>query len=146
MRPDSPHGFSLLEIMIVVAIVAVLATIALPSYADYIRRARILEAVARLSDARAHMEEFFLDQRSYVDAAGSCGAPAPAAAAADAFALACTATTTHFVYTATGAAAKGMDAFSFSIDETGAKGTLSVPRNWSRTADCWTVRADGSCA
>lgn len=146
MSRDSAEGFSLLETMIVVAIVAVLATIALPSYADYIKRARILEAVGRLSDARAHMEEFFLDQRSYVDGAGSCGAPAPAAASADAFSLACTATATTFTYTATGAAAKGMDAFAFTIDEMGAKATLSVPRNWSRTADCWTIRADGTCA
>lgn len=146
MRRDSTHGFTLLETMVVVAIVAVLATIALPSYADYIKRARILEAVGRLSDARARMEEFFLDQRSYVDAAGSCGAPAPAAATADAFALGCIATATTFTYTATGTAAKGMDAFAFTIDETGAKATLSVPLNWARTADCWTIRADGTCA
>ena len=146
MNNVSIRGFRLLETMIVVAIVAVLATIALPSYADYIKRARIMEAVGRLSDARAHMEEFFLDQRSYVDAAGTCGAPAPASSAADAFALGCTATATTFTYTATGAAAKGMDAFAFTIDQAGTKATLSVPRNWLRTPDCWTLRADGSCA
>jgi type IV pilus assembly protein PilE len=91
------------------------------------------------------MEEFFLDQRTYLDGSGSCGAPVPTAAATDSFALACTATATSFTYSATGAAAKGMDAFAFTIDDTGAKATLSVPRNWARTANCWTVRADGSC-
>ena len=58
-------GFTLLETMVVVTIVATLASIALPSYAGYVRRSRILEAVARLSDARARMEEYYLDQRTY---------------------------------------------------------------------------------
>lgn len=143
-RPQR-SGFSLIEAMIVVAIVAVLATIALPSYAAYVQRARILEAVGRLSDARARMEEYFLDQRSYVDAAGHCGVAAPAAGAAEAFALTCAGTATTFTYTAAGTSGKGMDAFVFTIDQGGAKVTVSVPAGWARTADCWTIRADGLC-
>lgn len=145
MKRRRSRGFSLLETMIVVAIVAVLATIAVPSYAGYMKRARILDAVARLADARARMEEYFLDQRSYADDNGRCGVPAPAADAADAFTLACSATAGTFMYTATGNAAKGMDAFVFTIDHTGAKATVSVPADWARTADCWTIRADGLC-
>ena len=135
----------MLETMIVVAIIAILAAVALPSYAGYVKRAHILEAVARLSDARERMEEYFQDERTYVDGAGRCGAPPPLAGTADAFALTCTATSTTFTYTATGLVAKGMDSFAFSIDQNGAKATLSVPRDWSRTADCWTIRADGLC-
>jgi type IV pilus assembly protein PilE len=146
MNPTFRHGFSLLETMIVVAIIAGLATIALPSYAVYVKRARLLEAVADLSNARARMEEYFLDQRTYVDDSGACGIPAPAAGIADAFSLACTATATAFIYTATGAAGKGMNGFVYTIDQSGARATLSVPPGWSRTADCWTIRADGSCA
>jgi len=144
MTRDRRQGFSLIETMIVVAIIAVLATIALPSYAAYIKRARILEAVARLSDARARMEEYFLDQRSYVDNGGRCGVLA-AAGSADAFSLTCAATATTFTYTATGDAGKGMAGFIYTIDQAGAKATLSLPAPWSRTADCWTIRADGSC-
>ena len=136
----------MLETMIVVAIVAILAAVALPSYASYVKRAHILEAVARLSDAREQMETYFQDSRSYVDAGGGCGAPPAAAGTADAFALTCTATATAYVYTATGLASKGMDAFAFSIDQNGARATLSVPPGWTRTADCWTMRADGFCA
>ena len=138
-------GFTLLELMVVVAIIGTLAAIAVPAYANYVKRGRILEAVARLADARARMEEYFLDQRAYVDAAGNCGvAPAPAGPA-DAFAVACDATTTTFTYTATGLAAKGMAAFAYAIDQTGAKTTLSLPPGWSRAAGCWTIRADGLC-
>ena len=53
--------------------------------------------------------------------------------------------TVTFTYTATGQGARGMSAFVYSIDEAGAKATVSVPSGWQRTADCWTIRADGSC-
>ena len=61
MRARS-SGFTLLETMVVVAIVAVLAAVAVPSYAGYVKRSHILEAVARLSDARARMEDYFQDE------------------------------------------------------------------------------------
>ena len=146
MKRARRSGFTLLEVMLVVAIVAILAAIALPTYADYVRRSRILEAVARLSDAHARMEEYFLDQRTYVDAGGRCGAAPVTPAPADAFAVSCLATSATFTYTATGLGAKGMDAFAYSIDQAGARATVSLPYGWSRTADCWTIRADGSCA
>jgi type IV pilus assembly protein PilE len=139
------RGFTMLEIMLVVAIIGTLAAIAVPSYADYVRRSRILDAVARLADARARMEEYFLDQRSYVDAGGRCGVPPPTGTAGDAFALACEASANAYTYTATGLPAKGMAAFTYSIDQAGAKTTVSLPAGWSRGTDCWTIRADGLC-
>lgn len=138
-------GFTILETMIVVAIVAILAAVAVPSYAGYVQRAHILEAAARLSDAREQMEAYFQDTRAYVDDAGGCGAAPPAVRTADAFALTCTATSTTYTYTATGLAAKGMEAFVFTIDQDGVRATLSTPRRWQRSADCWTLRADGLC-
>lgn len=139
------RGFTVLETMIVVAIVAILAAVALPSYASYVKRAHILEAVARLSDAREQMETYFQDARSYADASGACGVAPASPGSGDAFALACTATATTFVYTASGLAAKGMEGFVFTVDQNGARATVSVPGGWSRTADCWTLRADGFC-
>jgi type IV pilus assembly protein PilE len=144
LRPTR-GGFTLIEAMIVTAIIAILAAVALPSYTTYVRRSHILEAVARLADARARMEEFFQDERTYVDAGGGCGAAPNAPAPPDAFVITCSATATTFTYTATGQGARGMSAFVYSIDEVGAKATVSVPSGWQRTADCWTLRADGSC-
>jgi type IV pilus assembly protein PilE len=143
--PTFHRGFTLIEAMVVTAIVAILAAVAIPSYATYVRRSHILEAVARLSDARARMEAFYQDERTYVDASGSCGAAPTAPAPPDAFAMTCSATAATFTYTATGRAAHGMSAFAYSIDEGGTRSTLSVPSTWRRTADCWTLRADGSC-
>ena len=146
MNVDLRGGFTMLETMVVVAIVAILAAVALPSYAGYVKRAHILEAVARLSDAREQMETYFQDARSYVDGSGACGAAPPSPGTGDAFALTCTATATTYLYTATGLSTKGMDAFVFTVDQNGARATVSVPGGWRRTADCWTIRADGFCA
>lgn len=139
------RGFSLVELMLVLAILAILGGIAWPSYSAYVQRGRILEAVTRLSEARAKMEQYFLDQRSYVDASGACGIAPPSSSAADAFALACTGTASAYTYTATGTAGGAMAAFAYSIDETGLRRTASVPANWSRRGDCWTIRPDGFC-
>ena len=54
-------GFTLIEVMIVVAIVAILAGIALPSYLDYVRRGQIQEGTTALADGRVKMEQFFQD-------------------------------------------------------------------------------------
>jgi type IV pilus assembly protein PilE len=138
------RGFTLLELMIVVAIVATLATIALPSYSAYVTRSRILDAVTRLSDARSKLEDYYLDERAYVDASGRCGV-LPASSAADSFVVPCEATATTYTVTATGIAAKGMTSFVYAIDQAGAKSTVSVPPGWSRSVGCWTIRQDGSC-
>ena len=139
------RAFSLVELMIALAVLAVLAGIAWPSYSAYVQRGRILEAVSRLSEARAKTEQYFLDQRSYVDASGACGVPPASPGAADAFTLACSATASSYTYTATGTSGGAMAAFAYSIDETGLRRTASLPANWSRHDDCWTIRQDGFC-
>lgn len=142
---SNARAFSLVELMLALAVVAVLAGIAWPSYAAYVQRGRILEAVARLSEARAKMEQYFLDQRSYVDASGACGFVPPPPAPGDAFALSCTGTASSYTYTATGTSGGSMAAFAYAIDETGLRTTASLPPTWSKRAECWTIRADGYC-
>lgn len=139
------RAFSLVELMLALAILAILAGIAWPSYSAYVQRGRILEAVTRLSESRAKMEQYFLDQRSYVDASGACGVPPPSPSAADAFVLQCSGTASTYTYTATGTSGGAMARFAYSIDETGSRRTASLPANWSRHDDCWTIRQDGFC-
>ncbi|HEY3180898.1 MAG TPA: type IV pilin protein [Casimicrobiaceae bacterium] len=139
-------GFTVIELLVAVAIVGILATIAIPQYGSYITRSRILDAFAKLSDYRTRMEQYFLDRRSYLDDTGACGvAPTSIPGSADSFQVACIATARSFVYTATGIDAKGMARFVYTIDEAGSRGTVSLPSGWTRNADCWTIRADGSC-
>ena len=140
------RGFTIAELLIAVAIVGILAAVVVPQYSGYVMRSRILDAFAKLSDYRTRMEQYFLDRRTYVDDAGNCGiTPSALVGSADTFAVACTATARSYVYTATGVGSKGMAPFVYTIDETGTRGTVSLPHGWKRTADCWTIRADGSC-
>jgi len=144
--PPPAPGFTLIEILVVLAIAAVLASIAVPTYADHLRRGRIAEALTRLADYRIRMEQYFLDHRRYDDGAGGCGhAPTPAGAG-DAFAYDCAAGAATYVVRATGRDAKDMRGFVYTIDQSDARRTPAVPDGWVANERCWVVRRDGSCA
>ena len=66
MLRSNPRGFTLIEAMITVALVAILAAVALPSYRDYVIRGRLVDATNALSSTRARMEQFYQDKRTYV--------------------------------------------------------------------------------
>lgn len=61
-------GFTLVELLVVVGIVAILAAIAYPSYARHVERARRASARAVLLEAAQYMERFYAGTNSYVDA------------------------------------------------------------------------------
>ena len=70
--PARAGGFTLIEIMVTVAIVGVLAAIALPSYAGYIARARRADARTQLVQASQFMQRFYAANDSYAnDRAGN---------------------------------------------------------------------------
>jgi type IV pilus assembly protein PilE len=139
------RGFTLIELMVVVIIVGILAAIALPSYADYVKRAKIIEATTGLSDARQRTEQLFLDTRTYV---GNCTAAVAAVQPGiQAFTLDCpTETVSTYTIRAKGVAAQGMSAsFIYTIDQSGVK-TSAGPAGWAGNASCWAVRKSGDCS
>lgn len=52
------QGFTLIELMIVVAIIGILAAVALPAYSDYIARAKVSELILAASDAKIGVSEY----------------------------------------------------------------------------------------
>jgi type IV pilus assembly protein PilE len=142
----SQHGFTLIEVMITVAIIAILSAIALPSYTQYVTRSRITEAVSGLSGMRIKMEQFFQDNRTY---AGACNAGTIAALPTGTnFVFDCNPAPTLTTYTvrAIGKAGSPMAGFTYTLDQLNAQTTTSVPPGWSLgTGNCWVLKKDGSC-
>jgi type IV pilus assembly protein PilE len=59
------RGFTLVELMITVAIVAILAAVAIPSYSQYVRRAHLTDAQQAMASAAVDLEQIFADKRAY---------------------------------------------------------------------------------
>jgi len=69
-------GFTLIELMIVIVIVAVLLTVALPSYQQQVRKTRRSLGRSELVQVMARQEQFFLDHRRYASELTDLGYPA----------------------------------------------------------------------
>jgi type IV pilus assembly protein PilA len=67
------HGFTLIELMIVVAIIGILAAIAIPAYQDYIARAQASEGLQLLGGAKAPLAEYYADRGVWPATPGEVG-------------------------------------------------------------------------
>lgn len=144
IRSVRDGGFTLIELMIVVAIIGILAAIAIPTYNDHVTKSRITEAIGALSDMRVRMEQYFQDNRSYT---GACvaGTLAPLPANTSTFQFSCpTLNADEYTIQATGIAQ--MAGFVFTIDERNIRRTTGVGSGWSGTgSNCWVINKGGGC-
>ncbi|BBL75093.1 pilin family protein [Methylomagnum ishizawai] len=137
----SHSGYTLVEMLVVVSMLGILASIALPAYRDYVVRGKLPEATANLAQKRVNIEQYFQDNRTYVSAP-DCD---PDTTTSKYFIFVCNAVAaTTFTLQAVGTG--DMTGFTFSIDTSGTKRTVAVPTGWTLpTTNCWVTRKDGSC-
>lgn len=132
--------------MITVAIVAILAAVAYPSYVDHVRRSRIAETTGLLSMTRVRLEQFYQDNRNYNSTGAACGVAMPTTATD--FTVSCNwgagGTNQTFLLTATGNAGL-MNGFTYTVDDANAQRTTAFPGASGLPASCWMQRKGDTC-
>jgi type IV pilus assembly protein PilE len=135
-------GFTLIEVMLVAAIVAMLAIIGIPAYGDYVLRGKLVDASTQLSSGRVQLEQFFQDNRTYV------GWTCPAATKYFTFDCDTPArTASTYTLTAASKANQGLGAagdYTYTINQANAKATTKFAGQ-AMAATCWLMKKGDSC-
>ena len=136
------RGFTLIELMITVAIVGILAKVAIPAYMDYTKRGKLTEAFNNLSTCSMSLGQYYQDNRTYVGASLGGGTTSQCQTSSTNFGYALSnQTATGYTLTATGnGAASG---FVFTLDNTGSRATTGAPSGWTTSTTCWTSSRSG---
>jgi type IV pilus assembly protein PilE len=77
-RARAPRGFSLIELMVALAVVAILASVAFPSYLAYVRTSSRTEAQSLITDAATRQQQWLVDRRAYATTMTQLGVSVPA--------------------------------------------------------------------
>ncbi|MBV8503059.1 MAG: prepilin-type N-terminal cleavage/methylation domain-containing protein [Paucibacter sp.] len=140
---DVAAGFTLIELMVVTVVIAILAAIAVPSYKDYVLRGRISDGQSSLAAFATTLQQYYQDNRTFVNACGTTGLGAlPASSSYFSYSCSNLGATT-FTATATG---RGSTlGFAFTVDQDGNRQTTAVPTGWTTSTTCWVRNSSGSC-
>jgi type IV pilus assembly protein PilE len=146
------HGFTLVELMITVAIVGILAAVGYPQYQNYVRRGQLGEAFTALSDMRVKMEQHYQDNKFYGSAVASTTCPTlPGVPAfpvtSKYFRYECgpgsSATTPLQTFSLSAIGTGGLTTgYDYALNDRGAKSTTKFAGTTS-TAACWLSKASG---
>jgi type IV pilus assembly protein PilE len=145
---QAAKGFTLIELMITVAIVAILASVALPAYNDYVTRSKFTEAHTHLSDLRVKFEQRFQDARRY----DTGGCITPTGTQIKYFDFTCpTLTSDTFTAQAAGKAGTDLAGIKFTINESNVRttevisGSTIANKGYTGNTTCWVTKKGGVC-
>ncbi|MCF6438269.1 type IV pilin protein [Pseudoalteromonas luteoviolacea] len=134
MHVDS--GFTLIELVIVVAIVGILATLAYPNYSSYIKRGARTDAMTILLDAANKQEQYFVDNREYASKLEDIGVPTTSENGYFNISVSVSSGGYTLTATAAGGPVQGdLECSSLSVNNLGIKtvtGTASADTCWER--------------
>ena len=140
-------GFTLIELMIVVVVVAILAAIAVPSYSRYVKRGNAQEGPANLLAMKTQAEQYYADHPAlgYQNSGGTYGAPCtPPAASGGMFDYECIAPTRDtFTITAKGKTGKNIAGWIYTIDQAGTRTSSGI--DGASSTSCWITTSGGTC-
>ena len=128
----SNRGFTLIEIMIVIAIIGIVLTISIPSYNEYVKKGRRAEVVSLLSEQAQSLERFYTKNSVYTGITGL-------SAGNDFYTLTPTITDQTFLLTAarkTGTAMATDKCGDFTLTNTGVR-SMNNATTGLTTQDCW---------
>jgi prepilin-type N-terminal cleavage/methylation domain-containing protein len=147
-QPRRAAGFTLIELMITVLIVAILAAIAIPGYRNYVIRAQLVDATNGLSGLRANMERYYQDNRTYASVNGYTTPCAVTPLTSGSFSLTCTGagapTLTTYTLTATGSG--NTAGFVYTVDQQNNQATTvgtPAPSSFASCATGWVTKTGG---
>lgn len=138
------RGFTLIEVMIVVAIIAILAAFAIPQYRQYVLRGQLVSATNALSTLQARMERHFQDNRSYLTV-GAFTSPCAAPVGDEFFTITCP-TLNAAAYTILATGTGPTAGFQFTVNEAGVRATPALPAGWGNAcATRWIMKRGQTC-
>jgi len=147
-RPSPPRGFTLIEVMITVAIVAILAAVALPSYRDYVVRGALADGTNGLANIRAQMERHFLDNRTYATVGTfvtPCANANVAARTFGGFVVSCSGTPNANSFTLQAVGSGNVSGFTYTINHLDVRATTAAPSGYGTCASGWIMRKGQAC-
>lgn len=141
----SARGFTLIELMIVVAIVGILSMLAYPAYRDYVTRGSLTDAASGLTQARVDMEAYFQNFRTYAPSAGATP-PCQTPQTNGKFIIQCPATPSATAYKLTATSTEAnLSGFRFSVTQADVRATEAAPTGWNTCATKWLLRKGDAC-
>lgn len=134
MQGKSQDGFTLIEMMVTVAVIAIAAGIALPSYTAYMQRSRVPAGLEGLSSFQTRMEQRYQDVGNYANG-NACAVAVPTV---NNFVVTCALANNGQNFTATATGQGPMNGYTYTVNQSGSRSTPAHPKG--ANLSCWTLK------